>query len=1185
MDEDTKAIFIKVIKEVGSALTPLSYMKSEESVRTMLLELGWELPDQISITDLFSCLSNDLLAVEGIIKDVEEAMENNSSDLLSKAMDMSNKVCSLIRSIEELDKKIETMVAQDRDFLDNSGIKEYIAKRLVDYLVVTHLQTYYPRVSSIMAFVGIMENEETSIYPPGTDGNGNDKKFILRTLNWERLSTIFSNPLSLPNTVYEWGENEYRDPNKLVYNILRIFEAFDLSCGIYRQDSRVLTSLHRSLITSDPLSDKELRIPLYQYGVWPDSFKETGLNVFPLPGDGNNGKAGIAVMPYIIPQKVNESIVEDIPLGNNWQLNLEMGMTADLVNKGYGISLRPNEIKFMGNILNGNPNDIQGNIQATIALTPTKDKLYTLLGSSDSTYLGLKNISFLLEVNKSDADFEIGGRLDISEIRLVIAKGDGDGFIQKILPDKPVTVSSSLELGISKKKGFYVSTGSSSSTGFEYTFQINKTLGPITVTTLDLRLETKEETISLITTVSANAEIGPVSASVEKIGLEAMLDFSKKGALGNADIAFGFKPPTGVGLSIDASVIKGGGYLSINDGNYAGILQLEIANKVSITAIGILTTHMPDGTKIFSLKFLGMVEFPPVQLGYGIFLNGVGLAVAIHCSMNAEALRNSVYAGSLNSLLFPPDPIKNAVKIISDLQSFFPPEEGCYSFGVMAKLGWGGVKALVQAEVGVFIELANGKFRKIVLAGIAKCILPTDDNQILHIEFQVIGIIDFSNDTFSIDASLEKSFILIYNLDGDIALRACWGDNPRFALSMGGFYPGFVAPNNFPQLRRMSISLGSDNPRIGLLSYMAITENSVQIGAALLFHYEKKTSVGYFEVDGGMGFDALFEFNPFYFETKMCAYLALKRNHKDLFNIKLDLTLSGPNNWHAVGYAKFEVLCVDVTLSFDETFGEKRPEIPPPVVSLLEALTSELIDRHNWSVLPPKYGAGKVMFRKNAENEPYVDPFGEICFRQKSIPFGINIEKYGNSDINPDECYFEIKPDITYIGSNSAPDVKDEFSPGSYKKLTDQEKISAKAFEQMNSGFKISVDKVELGSNKENNVIVYGKDTCYNTMILPNSGEKPTHGGFVMPQSLTSSQFITGQKYYNRFNAKSPSAMNNRIVVKEQKFAVISSKAIDGKFKIDNVGADISYAQAAQLKKNKASTNFHIVCASRAVIV
>src|SRR5439155_9966724 len=115
---------------------------------------------------------------------------------------------------------------------------------------------------------------------------------------------------------------------------------------------------------------------------------------------------------------------------------------------------------------------------------------------------------------------------------------------------------------------------------------------------------------------------------------------------------------------------------------YAGVLQLSF-KAIGITAIGLLTTRLPDPSgpagatkKGFSLLVIITIDLPPIQLGYGFTLNGVGGLMGIHRRMVVEALRNGVRDGSVNAILFPQDVIARAPQIISQLRSIFPPAEG-----------------------------------------------------------------------------------------------------------------------------------------------------------------------------------------------------------------------------------------------------------------------------------------------------------------------------------------------------------------------------------------------------------------------------------------------------------------------------------------------------------------------------
>jgi hypothetical protein len=160
-------------------------------------------------------------------------------------------------------------------------------------------------------------------------------------------------------------------------------------------------------------------------------------------------------------------------------------------------------------------------------------------------------------------------------------------------------------------------------------------------------------------------------------------------------------------MSINASAITGGGYLLFDQEKeqYAGILYLAIKDKIAITAIGLLTTRLPDGRKGFSLLLIITAEFPPIQLGYGFVLLGVGGLIGVNRTMLLDVLRAGIKNKTLDSILFPKNPIANAPKIISDLQAIFPPAEGHFVFGPMAKIAWGGAYPILTIELGILIEL------------------------------------------------------------------------------------------------------------------------------------------------------------------------------------------------------------------------------------------------------------------------------------------------------------------------------------------------------------------------------------------------------------------------------------------------------------------------------------------------
>src|SRR5207247_7838145 len=134
--------------------------------------------------------------------------------------------------------------------------------------------------------------------------------------------------------------------------------------------------------------------------------------------------------------------------------------------------------------------------------------------------------------------------------------------------------------------------------------------------------------------------------------------------LGPAQFDIWFKPPTGIGLAVSAGPIQGGGFISFDDTNkrYAGIIALEVFS-VKVSAIALIDTKLPDGRPGYSFLIIISVEFFPIQLSFGFTLNGVGGICGIHRTINAEALRQGVYAGSLDSIMFPQDRVRHAQEL------------------------------------------------------------------------------------------------------------------------------------------------------------------------------------------------------------------------------------------------------------------------------------------------------------------------------------------------------------------------------------------------------------------------------------------------------------------------------------------------------------------------------------------
>ncbi|HEY1247691.1 MAG TPA: DUF6603 domain-containing protein, partial [Nitrososphaera sp.] len=506
-----------------------------------------------------------------------------------------------------------------------------------------------------------------------------------------------------------------------------------------------------------------------------------------------------------------------------------------------------------------------------------------------------------------------------------------------ILPGGGIDAGFDLLIGVSTDRGFYFG----GSSALEIQLPVHVEIGPIDVEGLTLGFKLKDGQFPVSIGADIKAELGPIVAVVQNIGVIATFSFppNNSGNLGPVQVDIGFKPPNGVGLSIDAGIVKGGGflYLDPDKGEYAGALELSIQDTLQVAAIGIINTKFPDGTPGFSLLIIVAVQFTPgIALSMGFFLSGLGGMLGINRTINVPALRDGVKNNAIEHIMFPEDVVANINTLLPQIKLIFPIQKDQFMIGFMAKITWG-VPALITIEFGLAIEFTNPV--RIAILGVLKIVLPAEEAAILQLQVNFVGIIDFDNGYLSFDASLYNSHILTFTLEGDMALRLNWGNSKGFLMSVGGFHPAFKPPQelNVPNLKRLTLTILSGNPNLVLTCYFAITSNTVQFGAKIDFRFE----VSEFSVVGYLQFDVLFQFSPFKFICNISAGLEVKMGSSTLFSIHLDFQLSGPTPWNAQGTASFSILFFEIKVHFNVTWGDAQEVIEPGIAvlpKLLEAM-------------------------------------------------------------------------------------------------------------------------------------------------------------------------------------------------------------------------------------------------------
>lgn len=996
-----------VLTEAGLAISPLRVINTPEKAAAFFKKLGYDLP----IGAFGSALSG--LATQGteLVTAVRTLVAaSGDAEIIAALASVGARFGTTVEAIVQLHNQIKSAGGAGIPHIDQ------FPRRLTDFLILDYFEHQKPAIHDTLFLLGLIEFEPAA--PAGQP---------MRLVNWNRFGLMFTNPRQLFNDVYQW-ETDF-DAAKFLFRLERLMKAASLPGGLYPQADTT-----RTILGNTTTGQQELRFPFFQKGFTAATYAQFGITFSPADAQGSK-KKGIALLPYLMGAAEFQFNVCD-------RGELIFQSTADI--KGVGLIIRP-PINAEG-VLN-----LTASYNASVQIREKADQTdeLILVGSRNGTRFSLKGLGVKWFIGNSGGKLDLGMEGEIQVIRLVISGGDGDGFLQKMLSGVNIQIDSNVAFKFSLLNGFSISGGAQ----FTIDLPVHIELGPVAINGLRIALAPAAEQFNLDAGANLKLSLGPIIAVVENIGLRSELQF-KQGNIGPANLAFSFKPPTGIGLSIDAGVVKGGGYILFDDANkqYAGALELSIADTLQIAAICVITTRMPDGSDGFSLLIIISVTFSPgISLSMGFFLSGLGGMLGINRTINVEALRDGVRNNAIDHIMFPENIISNITTIIQQITTIFPPKKDQFIIGLMARITWG-VPALVTIDFGLMIEFSSPT--RIAILGVLKIVLPTEEAAVLQLQVNFVGIIDFDKGMLSFDASLYNSRILTFTLEGDMALRLGWGETKGFLLSVGGFHPSFKPPTELkvPSLKRLTLTILADNPRLVLTCYFAVTSNTVQFGAKIDFRF----SVSKFKVIGYLYFDVLFQFSPFHFIANIGAGLEVKMGNTTLFSITLDFELSGPTPWHAKGTASFSILFFSVKVHFDEEWGD-RSSLELPKIAVLPKAMEALQLESNWTTELPTNKTNLVGIREIA-SEPgkvVLQPFGSFKVSQTILPIAQVLEKFGETQ--PADIK---KIDITQVKIGNRVVAQEypveSFAPAMFKELSEKQKLSAPSYENMKSGVKIT---------------------------------------------------------------------------------------------------------------------------------
>ena len=294
-----------------------------------------------------------------------------------------------------------------------------------------------------------------------------------------------------------------------------------------------------------------------------------------------------------------------------------------------------------------------------------------------------------------------------------------------------------------------------------------------------------------------------------------------------------------------------------------------------------------------------------------------------------------------------------------------------------------------------------------------------------------------------------------------MALLVSWGEQQTFALSVGGFHPDFrdiptipALPDGFRNMARIGISLLSDdNPRLKVESYFAVTSNTVQFGAQV----ELYAAAAGFNVYGFLGYDVLFQFDPFRFIAQLVRrHRAARRHDRHRRHQHHRAARRGPRPGMRAARPR-SPSCSSTSTSTSTSPGAIRRRPSRRQTEDLLALLQGRIRRH-----------AQLARRPAAQQSPARDPAHDrAAERQPSRWSSIRracshsasgrcrstdylIEKFGTRKPLADNKF-----KLSNANANGVPiaadfqGVREQFAPAQFSALSDSDKLSRRSFERL----------------------------------------------------------------------------------------------------------------------------------------
>ena len=292
-----------ILTEAGLAIAPLRAVNTPDRAVAFFRQLGYEIP-----SGAFGSSLSELATKSGdLITSVQQLAQASGDAGIALALaDLLVRLKAAVDAIEQLHAEVQAGAGAVPNIGD-------LPRRLTDFLVLDYLNSKRPQLHAELHLLGLIESETAPA--PGES---------MRVINWNRFGQFLSDPQRIADDVYQWSTDF--DAGKLLSRLEAFMRAVVLPGGLYPQSETT-----RNILGNTTPSLQELRFPIFQKGLTPETYSQFGITFSPV--DAQNGKKkGIALLPYLM-----GAASFDFDVCDRGQLTFQS--SADI--KGVGVIIRP----------------------------------------------------------------------------------------------------------------------------------------------------------------------------------------------------------------------------------------------------------------------------------------------------------------------------------------------------------------------------------------------------------------------------------------------------------------------------------------------------------------------------------------------------------------------------------------------------------------------------------------------------------------------------------------------------------------------------------------------------------------------------------------------------------------------------------------------------------------------------